>query len=460
MASVNSCNVLELGGEQRRLWRFSTSGDKVNLAGEVPATPPAALPEKWVRKDWHSLFQRTLNIAWLPADQVFVRVAQVPPCEPSELPALVEFQLERISPLPITQIVWTAQALPVTSALPEQMQTVIVLIASRSLVEQHLGELESQGYLPDRLELPFVHELLAVKETSDAVWIFPRKFGDKILCLASWYQAGVLKNVSLLHLNASDSWRTELHDQLTKIAWAGEMEGWLTENLRWNLVAEPDLSAAWEQALREWSNKTIQTSVPLARPKVAALSAQYAARTERGLNLLPEEYATRYGQQFIDRLWMRGAGLLVALYLVGVGIYLGALQYQKFQVNTVQTKIDDLETDYKKALELAELTDVLREQISLRYAALDCWKATAEKLPDDLTLTELSFSKGKTLILRGEARPNQSSKVTDFNEVMRKYKLNDKLLFAEVSAPRIDTKADQSSSWYFECELANTTGIE
>jgi len=38
------------------------------------------------------------------------------------------------------------------TAKPDALQTVIVVIASRTYVEEFLGELQSQGFLPDRIE--------------------------------------------------------------------------------------------------------------------------------------------------------------------------------------------------------------------------------------------------------------------------------------------------------------------
>ena len=41
------------------------------------------------------------------------------------------------------------------------LQTVVVVIAARNVVEEFLGELEGQGYLADRLELPLLDQLQA-----------------------------------------------------------------------------------------------------------------------------------------------------------------------------------------------------------------------------------------------------------------------------------------------------------
>src|SRR5207245_10544242 len=134
-------------------------------------------------------------VALLPGEQVFVRVAQYPRSEFNETVSMVELQLEKLSPVPVAQIVWSIQVLPHTD---EKMQTVIVIIVARNVVEEFLGELEGQGYLADRLELPVVDQLQATEVTEDGAWIYPEVLGGKNSGLAAWWYGGVLQNIDLL----------------------------------------------------------------------------------------------------------------------------------------------------------------------------------------------------------------------------------------------------------------------
>src|SRR2546428_87377 len=117
--SLRFCNVLEVGPEGRHLWQFSTSDDPITLSTEQIVAAPAPLPPNLVRKDGRTFWKKNLNVAWLPADQVSLRVAQFPAGDPSELLPMVEFQLEKLSPLPVNQIVWSVEILPTTA---ENMQ--------------------------------------------------------------------------------------------------------------------------------------------------------------------------------------------------------------------------------------------------------------------------------------------------------------------------------------------------
>src|SRR5687767_5966851 len=82
--NLRFCNVLEGGLEARRLWQFDLS-EKTTLAAEQSIPNTATLPVKAISKDWRTLWQKKLNIAWLPADQVFLRVVYLPAAEIAEL---------------------------------------------------------------------------------------------------------------------------------------------------------------------------------------------------------------------------------------------------------------------------------------------------------------------------------------------------------------------------------------
>ena len=209
MARWNSCNVLHAGKAARQLWQFNAGG-KFNLLRAESKLAGEPLPEKLVAKDWNTLFQPRLNVAWLSADMAFVRVMQLPKADAAETKSMVELQLEKISPLPVTQIVWSYEILPyirLGRAGEElnphgtgELQTVVVIMANAHLVEEQLGRLETAGYLADRLELPLLDELRATKVKENGAWIFPDVGGQEGACMVAWWYDGVLQNLSIIHL--------------------------------------------------------------------------------------------------------------------------------------------------------------------------------------------------------------------------------------------------------------------
>src|SRR6266487_3455542 len=107
MARWYSCNVLQPGAQIRHLWQFSAGGNKFNLLKSESKLPSEPLPERLVGKDWSSLLQPRLNIAWLSSEKVFLRVVQLPKADAAETHSMIDLQLEKISPLPVNQVVWS-----------------------------------------------------------------------------------------------------------------------------------------------------------------------------------------------------------------------------------------------------------------------------------------------------------------------------------------------------------------
>jgi Tfp pilus assembly protein PilN len=445
--------VLQVGSGFRHLWQFSTRNNQVNLTGQRKIGTHEPLPAKTVAKDWTTIFQGKLNIAWLPADQVFLRVVHLPAADSQELLSMIELQLEKLSPLPVAQVVWSMETLPKQA---ENLQSVIVLIVSRSTVEEFLGQLEGAGYLADRLEVPCLHQLLDTQVESDGVWIYPTVQAGGNLCLVAWWCNGLLQQLQLIHLPEGDGRVALVVEQLTKTAWAGEVEGWLNPPVHCHLVADSTTAPLWENGLRQWAGEPVAITEPLPEAKLGELAARRASRGEAKANLLPPEYSARYQQQLVDRLWMGGLGALLALYVLGVLIYFGAVGFLTYKLGQVENRAATISTEYTNAVRLKERIDVLQNQLNLKYAALDCFKAVSEKLPADLTLVSFDFQ-GQKLRLQGTAPSDQTTQINDYNEDLRKVKVDGKPLFKQVSGPHWVNRAalggGQNLAWDFSCEL-------
>ena len=130
--TFHSCNVLEVGAQARQVWQFEARGGGFVLNREHTALDGESLPARIVGKDWRALFQRKLNVAWLPPENVFLRVAQFPKSDFNETLAMVELQLEKLSPMPVAQVCWSFHSLPHADA---NQQTVIVMVVARSTLQ-------------------------------------------------------------------------------------------------------------------------------------------------------------------------------------------------------------------------------------------------------------------------------------------------------------------------------------
>ena len=285
----------------------------------------------------------------------------------------------------------------------EDLQTVVVVIAERSVVEEFLGKLEGRGYLADRLEVPMLDQLEATPATEDGssrqseaaadAWIYPVVLAGQNAALVAWWCGGALRSLSFVVLPPAGDRANNLKAQLAQLAWAGELEGWLTAPPnRWHLVADPANAAEWENALREGLSEPVQVTPPLPPAELAAHTARRAAASGSRATLLPAEFPARYHQQFVDRLWLRGLVATGVLYAIGVVIYfcaVGVLSHPHAQ--GVERQVAAWSGSYTNALQLKARYDVLKERQELKYAALDCWKIVAEQLPPNITLAAIQL---------------------------------------------------------------------
>jgi hypothetical protein len=454
--AIHTCNVLQVGAQARQLWQFDARGRGFVLNREQTTSAGESLPAKLITKDWRSLWQRKLNVAWLPPERVFLRVAHFPVSDFDETLSMVELQLEKLSPMPVTQVVWSIYVLPHAEG---NLQTVIVMIVSRNEVEEFLGQLEGQGYLADRLELPLLDQLHATTISENGAWIYPEAPGGRNAALVAWWYGGVLQNLDLITLPAAN--RPEsLKEQMLQMAWAGELEGWLTAPPVWHLVADAPAAAEWEPALRTGLEQPLEVIAPVPIAALASLTAARAAQSGSEGNLLPAEFSTRYQQQFVDRLWMRGLGAVVVLYLVFVLVYFARLQLELYGTRGVEQEATMRGPIYTNALQLKDKYKVLKDRQDLKFAALDCWKTVAELLPDGVILDGYNFSDGRKLTLSGSAPADQTKRLLDFDSDIRKVVVNGQPLFDPNAGDHVTWDVRGTvASWHCVLELKRTEAL-
>jgi len=460
MARWNSCNLLHLAPDAKRLWQFDAKGGGFVLGREHKIGHAEKLPASQVLKNWASLWQPKLNVAWLPLESVFLRAVELPASNYEETLAMVELQMEKLSPIPLAQIVWTMhvvgthQSAAKADGTTESLQTVVVVIAERNAVEAFVGKLEQEGFLPDRLEVPMLDQLMAISAAADGAWLFPYTAAGQNCALAAFWSGGALRNLSLVTLPAGGDRAKELKDQLAHIFWAGELEGWLTEAPQWHLVADPANATEWEAVLRAGLNEAVEVVSPPPPVEIAARTAKRAAAAAQ-TSLLPEEFTARYKNQFYDRLWLRGLLYAGAAYAVFCVIYFAATAVLGYRVSRVEAQVAKISGSYTNSLQLKAVYDVLKERAQLKYAALDCWQWVAEELPPGVGLQRFSFTDGQRLTLSGTAPQEMVNTLFDFNTNLKKKKVNSQFVFDQQKGDTVNPRVVNGNqvSWNFSLEL-------
>jgi hypothetical protein len=451
MARWNSCNILQVLPDANRLWQFDTKG---HLSRETRAAIDQPLPANLIAKSWKTLWQPRLNVAWLPPESVFLRVIELPRSSYDETVSMVELQLEKLSPTPLAQAVWTMYILPQATG---DLQTVVVVIAARRAVEEFLGKLEEKNFQADRIEAPMLDQLEAITSAEDSAWVFPSTAGHARSALVAWSYGGILRSVSFILLPTEGDRVANLKGQLAQLVWAGELEGWLTAKPKWHLVAEGAAATEWEALLRQALDEPIATTQPLSITELAARTARRTLQAQTNQPntpavLLPPEYSNRYREQFRDRLWLHGLYMAGILYVIFVAFYFSAAALAEHKEGTVEQQVAAISDDYTNVMQLQAKCALLQDRQNLKYAALDCWKLVANYLPEGITLQRFTFGSGQTLSLTGTAGQSQIESLFTFNNALEKATLGGKPAFKE-DEPLSYQQYNDQVNWRFSLNL-------
>jgi hypothetical protein len=467
MARWHICNILSPGPDARQLWQFEAGKHDVKPVRSAVIPVGGSLATSATSKTWRALWQPRLNVAWLPPENVFLRVVHLPKATSTETITMVELQLEKLSPIPLGQLVWSAHpvaasqlppAMPEEGKTKEDLQTLVVVIAERKAVEEFLGQLENHGFDADRLEMPILDQVLATEVNADGAWIYPGNWGGPNVALVAWWYGGVLRNLNFLTLPVAGTADSSLHDQLDQMTWAGELDGWLTHPPVWTLVADDATAGQWVGPLTEVVGDALRFTPPASPDALAARTARRALASDPKVNLLPAEFLTRYQQQFVDRLWMRGLFAVGAIYMVGVLIYFMMLGVQNYRVGRLDAQIQALGPTYTNTIKLKEQARVLKDRSDLKFAALECWRSVAELMPETARLDSFNFSDGRKLTLNGSAPKADVQQSMDFSSQLRKARVGDQPLFGSGGDAFQFRDAPGSTAgdvtWNFSLELA------
>jgi len=458
----SSCNLLEPATEGSRLCQFSVSSKKVKLSGDLRVADLIELPAKAVGKDWSDLLRRKLNIATLPPEKVFLRVVELPECEPDELLPMVEFQIEDLSPLPMAQAVWSAEAVPGSTGT-EGNQTVLVMIAERGVVEDRLDELEAANYLADRVEVPLLRELVPSEPREDGAHIQLVQGADSVLALVSWWFDGRLRDVNSFNLPDTAASRDELVEKINSVALAGEVAGWMPDEPACHLAKRGDVAADWNTALAKCFGR-IREVEPMSEVDLATAAVEFTARTTAP-GLMLEDYSARNRQRFQDGLWMQGIKGAVALMLMGLCIFFAYGSWLQGNLEDLNQQVKVQGLQYTNALSLKAKMQTLKKQEALKTAALNAWSEVAIGLPGELKFTQLMFSSDRTLEgntsrklrIVGTADDGKETFIDDYNLVLARMEVKGRegqKLFSSVSpGPSRKDPRKKLTTWSVECKF-------
>lgn len=224
MARWHSCNVLQTGPERREVWHFSAKRDTFVPDGVLRVPIGQPLPPKVIGKTLSALWQKKLNLAFLPPEQVFLRAVQLPATSRDETVAMVELQLRSSPRCRWHRLSGACTCCPVRSKVsrPSCWPSCSGTWSSSSSASSR-----ADGFMADPLELPLIDQLAARPADKDGAWVYPSTGGVHETALVAWWFGGTLHSIGLLNAPHGAKRARAMADQFGQMGWAGELEGWL-----------------------------------------------------------------------------------------------------------------------------------------------------------------------------------------------------------------------------------------
>ncbi len=147
---------------------------------------------------------------------------------------------------------------------------------------------------------------------------------------------------------------------------------------------------------------------PDALPPLSLGVARRALDPPRGrMDLTPPEQVAQRRNRAGTRRVLAAAAALLVVWIGGVAAAWGLLEWRGREVDRLEREVAELEAPADEARELLERVRSLEDYADRSRSALEAFREVAVHLPEGLTLTSLSYRKGRGVTLRGQApRPD------------------------------------------------------
>jgi hypothetical protein len=367
----------------------------------------------------------------LPTTQVILRIMSLPLLDAEELAGAVDLQVDKLSPFPVEQVVYSYEIL----AKDEENTTILVAIAQRSSVASWGEVLRAGGAEIDRVDCT-VLGIWQSLQTSQALDMDRREsllFVDRDESVLITHEAGKLLSVS--GLGAAEDWTDpsvceDLSEELARLLMESDAEHGPGDNPCIRVVGV-DGNAELEglcHALTEALDVDVlpfNQTFPDVESGILQRCGKMDAGTAAPLNLIPSEWVDDTRSKGFRKKLLVMSGVLFGVWVI---LAAGGMSYMAW----ARSRLEYLKKAEIEWLRPANAVRSMRLQVRLidRYrdrddSALECLREISAIQPEGVDLLSFTYRKDEGIELVGEA--DSGALVLQFNQ-----KLNDSSLFRDV----------------------------
>lgn len=386
-----------------------------------------------VAQDIHAKCGRTSGpaVIGLPAAWVMLRIADLPAAAPDELQGMVELQVDKFSPFPADESVISYELLS-----EKEDRCRVLLSAVPTKTANLVGDaLRKAGILPKWVDVNLLAWWRILQDAeqvcttgSQAFVILDDESCDVIV--ANGGQPIAMRSLSnmddLTPAEASEEMAREVAYTLASLDLdrTGDRLG---EVAVWHRGPPPEdllgrLAEQFSVAARAYDLATL--------PALTEGLLRRAENRPRGmLNLAPPAWQQVESAQQTRRRMITLSASVLGLWLLGMAILFGGLQFEKVKLAHQEAILEELKAPADSVRVVREQALALEQYMDRSHSGLECLREVSDLLPPGIELKSFSYHKGKNVEISGEA--DAITLVYDFKKEMEKSPL-----FKDTSLPR------------------------
>lgn len=372
----------------------------------------------------------------VPADKVLLRVVDLPTVDPGEIAGMAELQVDKFSPFPVEHMAVSCERL----SQAEGTSRVLIAAVQKDVI-RGLGEglgkvgllphsvdvdvlgwwflLKQEGQVPDkgrRVFLVLDHGATEMVISQDGVPVVFRSLGGRGAASDEEFFAEIAEEVgyTLTALEAERGaaeavrlsiwhWGDRVPPKAVPPAAPGA-EGDLAQK---SPGPAPDTAGGLEALVgtlrAECGVESDVHRLDGVPPLSEGLARRALARGPLSIELAPAEWRAREESRRLHKALLVATVLFFALWLTGVGAFVGGLTMQKGRLSAAKEAVEELEGPAEQVRVLRDKVKSFEQYADRSHSALEALREISALLPGGVDLTSFSYKKANTVTVRGEA---------------------------------------------------------